>query len=117
MLVRALAALVALTIGLSSLEAAERDYPPSLVAPTEALTPHEQAQKFHLPRGFVIELVASEPAIHKPMNLAFDGRGRLYVTSSLEYPFPAKEGTPSRDTLHVLSDDDGDGRYDRTTQL
>ncbi|HEV3343443.1 MAG TPA: HEAT repeat domain-containing protein [Pirellulales bacterium] len=51
------------------------------------------------------------------MNLAFDGRGRLYVTSSLEYPFPAKPGAAQRDTLHVLSDGDGDGRYDRTTLL
>ncbi|HWB09399.1 MAG TPA: HEAT repeat domain-containing protein [Pirellulales bacterium] len=114
--VRAFVVLVAaLSVCLATLYGAESDYPPSLVAPTEPLTPQEQQQRFHLPEGFVIELVASEPEIHKPMNLAFDGRGRLYVTSSLEYPFPAKEG--SRDTLHVLADEDGDGRYDRTTLL
>jgi putative heme-binding domain-containing protein len=113
--IRAFVVLVAvLSLGLPTLNGAEPDYPPSLVAPTEPLTPQEQRQKFHLPAGFVIELVASEPQ-HKPMNLAFDGRGRLYVTSSLEYPFPTERG--GRDTLHVLADDDGDGHYDRTTLL
>jgi putative membrane-bound dehydrogenase-like protein len=117
MILRLSVALAAILICLFSVHAAEQQYPPSLVAPTEALTPDEQRQKFHLPEGFVIELVASEPEIHKPMNLAFDAHGRLYVTSSLEYPFPVKAGSPSRDTLHVLSDSDGDGRYDHTTQI
>lgn len=96
------------------LAAAEPQYPPSLVAPTDALTPEEEQSKFHLPPGFAIELVAAEPQIHKPMNLNFDSHGRLYVTSSLEYPFPAKPETPARDTLHVLADSDGDGRFDLT---
>jgi putative heme-binding domain-containing protein len=117
MIVRSLVVLAVMSFEIGVLEAAEPEYPPSLIAPTEAVTPEEERQKFHLPEGFAIELVVSEPHIHKPMNMAFDGRGRLYVTSSLEYPFPAKPGTPSRDTLHVLSDTDGDGRYDRTTQL
>ena len=99
------------------LAGAEPQYPPSLVAPTEPLTPAEEQEKFHLPPGFVIELVASEPAIHKPMNLNFDGRGRLYVTSSLEYPFPVRDGGPSRDTLHVLADHDRDGRFESVTQV
>lgn len=96
---------------------AEPQYPPSLVAPTEPLSPAEQQTKFHLPTGFSIELIASEPAIHKPMNLNFDGQGRLYVTSSLEYPFPAREGQPGRDTLHVLADGDGDGTFETVTQV
>ena len=31
-----------------------------------------------------MELVASEPQINKPMNLAFDARGRLWVTSTVD---------------------------------
>jgi putative heme-binding domain-containing protein len=117
MFARLFAALTAFLIVVPNAWPAEPQYPASLVAPTGPLSPQEQQLKFHLPEGFAIELVASEPVIHKPMNLAFDRRGRLYVTSSLEYPFPAKEGAPSRDTLHVLSDSDGDGRFDRTTQI
>jgi putative heme-binding domain-containing protein len=86
-----------------------------LVAPTEALTPAEQKKMFHLPPGFEIQLVATEPDIHKPMNLHFDAAGRLYVTSSLEYPFGAKEGTKPRDTIQRIEDSNGDGVPDKVT--
>ncbi|HET6881170.1 MAG TPA: c-type cytochrome [Pirellulales bacterium] len=109
--------LVALVALLAQTAEAEREYPPSLVAPTEPLTPEEERGKFHLPPGFAIELVAAEPQIHKPMNLNFDAHGRLYVTSSLEYPYPAAADAPARDTLHVLSDSDGDGRLDLATEV
>ena len=61
-----------------------------LVAETPPLTPAEQQAKFHLPPGFEIQLVAQEPDVHKPMNMKFDAHGSLWVTHSLEYPFPAK---------------------------
>jgi len=79
------------------------------VAETEARTPEAEAAGFHLPPGFVIELVASEPLIGKPMNLAFDARGRLWVSSTVEYPFPAAEGKIPRDRVLILSDFAPDG--------
>src|SRR5882757_7739445 len=60
------------------------------VAPTEALRPEEQRKLFHLPPGFEIQLVISDPDIGQPMNISFDARGRLWVTHSVEYPYPAK---------------------------
>ncbi|WP_435011182.1 PVC-type heme-binding CxxCH protein [Tundrisphaera lichenicola] len=83
--------------------------PPQLVAETEARTPAEERAGFHLPEGFVIELVASEPEINKPMNLAFDDRGRLWVTSTLEYPYPVTDGRPPRDRVVILDDFAEDG--------
>ena len=59
------------------------------IAPTDPLSPQEQRTKFKLPEGFVIELVVAEPDIGQPMNLNFDAKGRLWVTSSVEYPYPA----------------------------
>ncbi len=82
---------------------------PPLVAPGEARSPAEELKSFKLPRGFEAQLVASEPDIAKPMNLAFDAKGRLWVTSSLEYPFPA-QGRPGRDMVHVLEDFAPDGK-------
>jgi putative heme-binding domain-containing protein len=76
--------------------------PQDLVVKDDPLTPAEQLKKFHLPPGFKIELVAAEPDIAKPMNLAFDDRGRLFVTSSYEYPFPAKEGIKGRDAVKMI---------------
>ena len=68
-----------------------------------------------LPEGFEIELVAAEPDIAKPINLAFDARGRLWVSSSVEYPFRAPPDRKPRDTIKVLEDTDGDGRAETIT--
>jgi len=84
------------------------------VAPTGPLTPEEEQKKFHLPPGFEIQLVASEPAIQKPMNLKFDARGRLFVTHSIEYPFAAKENP--RDAMSLLEDKDGDGHFETASR-
>ena len=81
-----------------------------LIAPTPAQSPWEQQKMFHLPEGFDIQLVASEPAIGQPMNLNFDARGRLWVTHSIEYPYPAKSTEVARDKLTVLEDLTPDGR-------
>ncbi|WP_428303932.1 DUF7133 domain-containing protein [Lacipirellula sp.] len=75
----------------------------SLVAETQPLTAQEQLKKFHLPAGFEIQLVAQEPEIHKPMNMKFDARGRLWVSHSLEYPFPAANDEAARDAISILS--------------
>ena len=68
------------------------------VRPTGPLSPAQEQKSFHLEAGFRIQLFASEPQINKPMNMAFDTRGRLWVTSTVEYPHPAKPGTKRRDT-------------------
>ncbi len=88
-----------------------------LVAPTEPLTAAEQHQQFHLPPGFEIQLVASEPDIAKPMNIRFDDRGRLLVTQSVEYPFPAKADAPKRDAVQRLEDFDERGRATKVTTV
>ncbi len=80
-----------------------------LVAETPALTPAEELKKFHLPPGFEIQLVAQEPDIHKPMNMKFDAHGRLWVTHSIEYPFPAISETKARDAISIFSNLAADG--------
>ena len=39
---------------------------------TDPLTPEEERKQFHLPPGFEIELVVSEPEIGKPLDFSFD---------------------------------------------
>ncbi len=73
-----------------------------LVAPTEPVSAAEQQKRFKLPPGFEIELVAAEPDIHKPMNLKFDARGRLWVTHSIEYPFAAASDEAARDAITIF---------------
>ena len=84
----------------------------STIRPTDPLTPEQQLAKFHLPDGFEIQLFAADPAIQKPMNMAFDGQGRLWVSGSVEYPFAAEPGQ-GRDTIRVLEDSTGDGHANK----
>lgn len=98
--------------------AAQEDSQPSDFAETvrrsEPLSPGDQRQTFTLPDGFEVQLFASEPEIQKPLNMAFDADGRLWVTGSNSYPHPAAEAAGS-DTIRVLEDTTGDGVADRIT--
>lgn len=85
------------------------------VRETPWLTPADELASFHLPPGFEARLFASEPQIAKPLNMAFDQRGRLWVTQTIEYPYPAKEGTTPRDAVVILEDTDDDGSADKVT--
>jgi putative heme-binding domain-containing protein len=85
------------------------------VRPTEPVAADAQQQMFSFPDGFQLHLVAAEPQVAKPMNLAFDSRGRLWVSSSEEYPFAAPAGTPAKDTIRILEDTTGDFKADRST--
>lgn len=85
------------------------------IVPDGPLSAEEQLKKFHVPEGFEIELVASEPEIGNPLSINFDARGRLWVTDTIDYPFPPKG--PGRDALKVFEDRDGDGRFETVATL
>lgn len=82
------------------------------VRTTEARTPAEEQAGFSLPPGFEIQLFASEPDIGKPLNMAFDLKGRMWLTQSYEYPFPDTSGHP-KDKITILEDTDQDGKADK----
>lgn len=87
------------------------------VVTTDPLPPAEQLKKFKLPPGFEIQLVASEPDIQKPMNLAFDAKGQLWVTHSIEYPFAATDPNAARDGITILSGIGADGKATKATKF
>lgn len=85
------------------------------VRETPWLPPADQQKAFKLPDGFSINLVAAEPQIQKPLNMAFDVRGRIWLTDSVEYPYAAPLDKPGRDTVKILEDVDRDGHYEKVT--
>ncbi|HWA35230.1 MAG TPA: PVC-type heme-binding CxxCH protein, partial [Cyclobacteriaceae bacterium] len=84
---------------------------------TDARTPEQELAGLKVPPGFEITLFASEPNIDKPINLAFDAKGRLWVTSSFEYPFPSTQTPKGTDRITILEDTDHDGRADKFTDV
>lgn len=107
---RILAGSLCLCAGPTVLQAQNADPFEDFIRKTDPLTPAQEQKAFHLPPGFEIQLVASEPEIGKPMNLAFDEKGRMWITQSREYPFPAPSDQPARDTIKILSQFQLDGR-------
>lgn len=82
------------------------------VRPTDPLSPADEQKALLVPDGFEVQFVAAEPDIFKPMNMAFDERGRMWITDSLEYPWAAPLDKPGRDSVKILHDTDGDGKAD-----
>ncbi len=67
-------------------------------------------QSFQLDDDFKIELVASEPLVQDPINIAFAADGRLWVVEMGDYPLGENGGR-----VKVLTDTDGDGTFDSGT--
>jgi len=98
-----------------------------LVRDSEAQTPADERSALQVPVGFKMQLFASEPQINKPINMAFDQKGRLWVSSTVEYPYAAAKDrwadplgtrvTGSRDAIKILEDTDGDGQADKVTDF
>jgi putative heme-binding domain-containing protein len=85
---------------------------PTIKSPTELIASCE------LPPGFELRLFADErrfPELANPVQLAFDGKGRLWVSTMPSYPQWEPGTPPPTDKLVILEDRDGDGQADKST--
>ncbi len=82
---------------------------PQTQAPYDGLPPAEALKTLRVTPGFRVELVAHEPMVADPVSIAWDDRGRMWVTEMPDYPVGAPEGRVRR-----LEDSDGDGKLDRS---
>ena len=71
---------------------------------------------FTVPDGFTVEQVAAGPLVERPINMAFDEAGALYVTdSSGSNEKPEQQLKNPTHRVVRLVDKDGDGRFDERT--
>ncbi len=85
--------------------------PKTLVYPT----PEESIQQMTMPEDFEVKLFASErefPELANPTQIAFDNRGRLWVSCMVNYPQWLPNSSKPNDRLLILEDTDGDGSAD-----
>ena len=99
---------------------ANRPWPPGLQqVPEESppLTPAETLTTFHMPPGYRVELVASEPLIQDPVMIDWDGEGRMYAVEMPGYmaDIEAKGEHAPIGKIVVLEDTNNDGRMDKRT--
>lgn len=79
------------------------------------LSPEESMKTMHLPDGYHLELVASEPVIQEPVAIVWDGNGRMYVAEMRSY-MQDIDGTGEQlpiCRITRLEDTDGDGKMDK----
>ena len=60
-------------------------------------------------------LFAGEPDIAKPIFMAWDERGRLWIAETRDYPHDVKPDGRGNDSIKICEDTDGDGRADKFT--
>ena len=82
---------------------------------SQPLSTSESLKGIHVPDGFQIELVASEPLIKDPVAFDWDPSGRLWVVEMADYPMGMDGKGKAGGRVRVLDDTDNDGRYDTAT--
>lgn len=95
--------------------------PLTRIPPQEPATAH---QSFTLRPGFQMQLLAAEPLVTDPVAMEYDEDGRAYVAEMRDYPFtdktadkPFTEKTADLPLgrIRLLTDDNGDGVFDRSS--
>jgi len=81
-----------------------------------ALNPNESQLMTQIPVDFKMELFASEPDILKPIAMAWDERGRLWIVETVDYPNTVRDVKgEGQDRIKICEDTNGDGKADKFT--
>jgi mono/diheme cytochrome c family protein/glucose/arabinose dehydrogenase len=80
-------------------------------------SPEDEMRSIYLPKGYHLQLVASEPVVSQPVAIAWDGDGRMYVAEMNTYMHNV-DGTGQHAAtcrIKLLEDTNGDGVMDKVT--
>ncbi|MGV3774214.1 MAG: PVC-type heme-binding CxxCH protein [Verrucomicrobiales bacterium] len=106
-------------ISASALGADDAKFPKIYNTQEETIKPlmaEEALKRIKLPEGFLATLFAGEPAVHQPIAMTFDSRGRLWVAENYTYAEAAINfDTKLRDQITILEDSNHDGNHDKRT--
>ncbi|HEX7897482.1 MAG TPA: PVC-type heme-binding CxxCH protein [Planctomycetota bacterium] len=89
--------------------------PPKPAAPQEDPTdPEVERKTFKVADGWEVTLWAADPLLAKPIQMNWDPKGRLWVSTSTTYPMVVPGEKPD-DKILVLEDVDGDGKAEKAS--
>lgn len=79
------------------------------------LPPGESMKTMHLPEGYHLQLVVSEPIIQEPVAIVWDGNGKMYVAEMRSYMQDINGTGEHFPTCRIslLEDTDGNGTMDK----
>ncbi len=82
----------------------------------EYLYGEDALKKIHVPKGYKIDLFASEKEfadLANPVQLSFDNKGRLWIATMPSYPHYKPGDNKPNDKIIILEDTDNDGKADK----
>jgi len=91
---------------------------PADVPDIPPVEPDKVLETFRIKKGFRLELVAHEPMVVDPIQMAFDEDGRLYVVEMRWYQSETRGDLMFDERIgriRLLEDVNGDGRFDKST--
>lgn len=77
----------------------------------QPLSADDSLRSIEMAKGWTVELVASEPLVEDPVNIAFDADGSVWVVEMGDYP----SGGRKSGRIKRLVDTNGDGKLDTST--
>jgi len=77
----------------------------------QPMSPQESWQSIQTPKGWTTELIAAEPIVEDPVNLAFGADGTVWILEMGDYP----SGGAKSGRLKRLADKDGDGKFESSS--
>jgi len=84
--------------------------------PMQLPLPSEESIKHMVaPQGFSVKYFAGDPLIYKPVCMAWDERGRLWVSETVDYPNQMQEPGKGHDRIIIIEDSTGKGVADKVT--
>ena len=109
-------AIIAASVGAVATALAYKEVaPPEKLVLPEARSPAASLAAIRVSAGFEVELVAAEPMVRDPINLAWGADGRMWVVEMADYPSGIDGQGKSGGRIRVLESTRGDGHFDKAT--
>src|SRR5581483_2672463 len=83
----------------------------------QPLPAEESVKHMVVPKGFKVELIATDPEIYRPICMNWDEQGRLWIAETLDYPHSVQVSNNGKgqDRLVICESTKGTGRMDKFT--